>query len=46
LWRWGIGLTYSPETLEDVQVNIVLGQLIVDTEIGIRSGQESGIRHD
>ena len=39
-------VTYGPKTLENVQVNIVLGELIVDTEIGIWSCEEGGIRRD
>ena len=41
LWRSELDSTYGPETFENVQVNIVLGQLGVYSEIGIRSGEES-----
>jgi len=34
-----VGVPTCPETLKDVQVNIVLGQLIVDTKVGIWSCQ-------
>ena len=40
-WPSALDSTYSPETLENVQVNIVLGQLVVYSEVGIRSGEES-----
>ncbi len=37
--------TYSPETLENVQMHIVLGHLIVDTQVCF-GGCQSGIGHE
>lgn len=37
--------TYSPEALEDVQMDIVLGELVVDGEVALGLGEEGGIGH-
>jgi hypothetical protein len=37
------GVTYGPEALKHVQVDIVLGELVVDTKVGIRRSEHGGI---
>jgi hypothetical protein len=32
-------LAYGPKTLENIEVDIVLGQLVVDAEIGVWRGR-------
>ena len=39
-------MTYCPETLEDVQMNIVFGELVVDAQISIWSREDGGIGHN
>lgn len=37
--------TYRPEALKHIQVDIVVGELMVDGHVGLRLGEEGGIRH-
>lgn len=37
--------TYSPETLENVEMDIVLGEFLVDAEESLGRRKKSGIRH-
>ena len=39
-------VTYSPETLKDVEVDIVLGELVVDAKISTGVCKGSGICHE
>lgn len=45
-WAWwavGMASTHGPETLKDIQMHVVFGELIVDAEIGF-GGCQRGIR--
>jgi hypothetical protein len=49
LIAWGRGgrnwSTYSPEALEDVQMDIVLGELMVDSHVALGLGEEGRVGH-